>query len=383
MCRDDPKSRPSPYSPAPRKAKASAAPTEDILITQAVLPSPEVYTQYLSEVFTSRHLTNEGQFSTRLEKELAREFGVPFVCLCTNGTLDLQMALRLKGLQGKEVITTPFTYVATASALLWENCTPVFTDIEEDTLCLSPDAVADAVTEDTVGILPVHIYGNACDTDAFDALSKKYGLACIYDAAQAVGCAYKGKSVASYGDVATLSLHAIKVFHTVEGGAVITHDEESRRRLSLLRAFGHRGDTHYCLGINAKLSELHAVMGLALLPELAANIAGRKRVSTMYDALLPMAGLRRPTLRAGLEYNYSYYPVIFDDAARMERAIAVMNQERIFPRRYFSPALNTLPYMPKNPPCPVAEDIAGRVLCLPLYAAMEEQTVARIARLIR
>ncbi|SBV98374.1 DegT/DnrJ/EryC1/StrS aminotransferase [uncultured delta proteobacterium] len=367
----------------PEQPGGTGARGEDIFVTQAVLPSPDVYSRYLDAIFTSRQLTNEGAFARQLEKELAHTFAVPFVSLCTNGTLALQMAIRLKNLQGKDVITTPFTYVATASALLWENCTPIFADIDEETLCLSPQAAAMAVTENTAGILPVHIYGNACDTDAFESLSRTHGLVCIYDAAQAVGCEYKGKSLAAYGDVATLSLHATKVFHTVEGGAVITHDKDSRDRIALLRAFGHRGDDHKQLGINAKLSELHAVMGLALLPELAANIAGRKRVSALYDALLPMGGLRKPALRQDLEYNYAYYPVIFDDPKRMARTIAAMNEQRIFPRRYFYPALNTLPYMPERPSCPVAEDLAERVLCLPLYAALDEAAVARIASLIR
>ncbi len=363
---------------------AGAAPRgEDIPVTRAILPPREVYSAYLADIFTSRQLTNEGKYASRLEAELAAAFHVPFVSLCTNGTLALQMALRLFTLQGKEIITTPFTYVATASALLWEQCTPVFADIDEETLCLSPRSVANAMTENTAGILPVHIYGNACDVDALDALAASHGLICIYDAAQAVGCSYNGKSLAAYGHCSTLSLHATKVFHTVEGGAVITHAPESHRQISLLRAFGHRGDRHERLGINAKLSELHAIMGLSLLPELPANIAARRRVSEMYDAHLPMRGLRKPRLRPGLEYNYSYYPVIFDDAARMERTITAMNRERIFPRRYFSPALNTLPYMPEHPACPVAEDIANRVLCLPLYAAMDERTVAGIVRLIQ
>ena len=355
---------------------------KDILITQAVLPSPALYTQYLEEIFTSRHLTNSGKFASRLEKELAQTFAVPHLSLCANGTLSLQLAIRLKELQGKEVITTPFTYVATASALLWENCTPVFADIDEETLCLSPESVGKAIGENTAGLLPVHIYGNACDVDALDALAKAHGPACIYDAAQATGCQYNGKSLLAYGDVAICSFHATKVFHTVEGGGLVLHSDADQSRLSLLRAFGHRGDTHYGLGINAKLSELHAAMGLALLPGLAANIEGRKRVSLQYDSYLPLPGLRKPTMRPGLSYNYSYYPVIFDDPARMERVIARLNEARIFPRRYFSPAINTLPYMPKQCSCPVAEDLAGRVICLPLYAELEECVVERIVLII-
>lgn len=359
------------------------SPEEAVFVTRAVLPPADIYKRYLDEVFDSGHLTNEGRFAVRLEKELAERFAVPYLSLCTNGTLSLQLALRLKGLHGKKVITTPFTYVATASALLWEWCTPVFADVDEETLCLSPKAVEEALGEDTAGVLPVHIYGNACDVDGFADLAARRGLVCIYDAAQAVGSTYKGKSLLAFGDAAVCSFHATKVFHTVEGGGVVVHSAEEKARIGLLRAFGHRGDEHYGLGINAKLSELHAVMGLALLPQLEANIEARARVSRMYDAHFPVPGLRRPMLREGLGYNYSYYPVLFDDPAHRERAVARMNEAGIHPRRYFSPALNTIGYMPDKRSCPVAEHAALRALCLPLYAGLEETDVERIVGLVR
>ena len=377
--------KPEAHASAPENSAPSACPAEKgpIYVTRAVLPPAEVYKRYLDEVFDSGHLTNEGRFAVQLEKELAARFDVPYFSLCTNGTLSLQLALRLKGLQGREVITTPFTYVATASALLWEGCTPVFADVDEETLCLSPKAVEEALSDATAGILPVHIYGNACDVEGFAALSAQYNLACIYDAAQAVGSAYKGKSLLAYGDAAICSFHATKVFHTVEGGGVVVHNAGEQRQVGLLRAFGHRGDEHYGLGINAKLSELHAVMGLALLPQLDANIRARKRVTRLYDACFPVPGLRRPVLREGLDYNYSYYPVLFDDPAHRERAVARMNEAGIYPRRYFSPAVNTIEYMPVKKACPVAEDAARRTLCLPLYAELPEQAVERIIRIIK
>lgn len=379
----------NPNDRSPDAASASdAAPRNtpgegDVHVTRAVLPSSSVYNTYLEEVFTSGHLTNEGRFAMRLEKELAERFDIPFLSLCTNGTLSLQLALHLKALHGREVITTPFTYVATASALLWEHCAPVFADVDEETLCLSPKAVEEALSDKTAGVLPVHIYGNACDVEGFAALSEKYKLPCVYDAAQAVGSSYKGKSLLAYGDAAICSFHATKVFHTVEGGGVVVHSEEDHRALSLLRAFGHRGDTHYGLGINAKLSELHAVMGLALLPVLDDNIRSRERISKQYDAAFPLSGLRRPTLHAGLEYNYAYYPVLFDDPARRERVVARLNADGIHPRRYFSPSINTIDYMPRRFSCPVAEDAAERVLCLPLYAELEASVIDRILRIIR
>lgn len=376
---------PDPDGPrAPTGASGKDGPSgEPIHVTQAILPPRDIYARYLEEVFTSRHLTNEGRFVRQLEKALAERFHTPYLSLCTNGTLSLQLAIRLKNLQGKEVVTTPFTYVATASALLWEGCTPVFADIDEETLCLSPEKAAAAVTGNTAAVMPVHIYGNACDVEAFADVCRNHGLACIYDAAQAVGCDYKGESLLRHGDVAVCSFHATKVFHTVEGGAVVTRSREDHERLSLLRAFGHKGDEHYTLGVNAKLSELHAVMGLALLPEFEANIRARERVSQVYDAHLPLPGLRRPALRPGLAYNFAYYPVIFDDPGRRERVVAALNAAGVFPRRYFFPAVNTLPYMPKAASCPVAERMALRALCLPLYADLADDDVARIVACIR
>jgi dTDP-4-amino-4,6-dideoxygalactose transaminase len=291
--------------------------------------------------------------------------------------------LRASGLTGKKVITTPFSYVATVSALLWEGCTPVFADIDEETLCLDPHAVSEKITPDVAGVLPVHIYGNACDVDTFGALAKDAHLTLIYDGAQCFGSAYKGKSVLDYGDYAACSFHATKIFHTVEGGGVVAHSPEAMKALTLLRAFGHRGDTHYRLGINAKLSELHAAMGLSLLGGVESRIAAYAKVRAAYDALLPPHGLRRLVLREGLKYNQAYYPVIFDDEKTLLRAMERLNAENIFPRRYFYPALNTLPYLKETQTCPVAESISRRVLCLPLYPRLEDANVERIADIVK
>jgi dTDP-4-amino-4,6-dideoxygalactose transaminase len=354
-----------------------------VYVTRAVVPDLNEYETYLKDIFSTRHMTNHGSCVGRLETRLAAHLNVPFLMLCANGTLALQLAAHAAGLAGREVVTTPFSYAATVSALLWVGCTVRFADIEEETCCLDPKKVAEQITPATGGILPVHVYGNVCDVDALGSVAQDAGLPVVYDAAQCFGGRYRGRSVLDYGDYAVGSFHATKVFHTVEGGCVVARTTEDREKLGLLRACGHSGDVHIRLGTNAKLSELHAAVGLCLLDRVEDNIARRKAVARMYDALLPERGLRRPGLKAGLDYNHAYYPVIFETEEALLRAVAGMNRENIFPRRYFYPALNTLPYLAATQSCPVAESLALRVLCLPLYAELAEETVERIARIVR
>lgn len=358
--------------------------TEPIYVTRSLVPDFQEYRAYLEQILASRHLTNDGAFLRKLEKELAARLHLSHIALCSNGSMALQIALHAAKMAGKRVFTTPFSFVATLSALLWTGCTPVFVDIDEETLCMDPKRLADALDADSGGILPVHIYGNVCDVEALGKLGEEARLPVLYDAAQSFGSEYRGKSVLDYGDFAACSFHATKIFHTGEGGAVIAHREEGLRAIRLLRSGGHIGDEHICLGVNAKLSELHAAMGLCLLNKVEDNIAGRKAVSLMYDALLPAHGLRRPLLREGLTYNYAYYPVIFESEAILLRGMESLHREKIFPRRYFFPALNTLPYLPlRKQECPVAESLARRVLCLPLYTELEQGDVERTARIIK
>lgn len=356
---------------------------DPIYITRSIVPDAEEYTACVAEILSSRNLTNIGSFAVRLEKALGSYLDVPYLTLTTNGTIALQIALRAAKLTGREIITTPFSYVATVSCILWEGFTPVFADIDEETLGLDPANIDALVTKDTCALLPVHIYGNACDVEGIEQKAREHSLRTIYDAAQCFGSTYKGKSLLSYGDFATASFHATKVYHTVEGGAVICHSKKEANHLQLLRAFGHRGDTHYTLGINAKITEPNAAMGLCLLPRAADNIAARGTIRAMYDALLPARGLRRPKERAGLTGNNSYYPIIFDEAKAMKKALAALKAENIHARRYFYPALNTLPYLAATRPCPVAEDICTRVMCLPLFAELGEENVERIMRIVK
>ena len=359
--------------------------SEPIYVTKAVVPDFREYSGYLEQILSSRYLTNDGAYLRKLEKELAQYLRIDRVALCSNGTMALQIALHTANIAGKKIATTPFSFVATTSALLWTGCTPVFVDIDEETLCMDPAKLADVLDSDADirGILPVHIYGNICDVESLEKLGKDAALPVIYDAAQCFGSEYLGRSIFDYGDLAVCSFHATKVFNTGEGGAVFAHTDEQLKAIRLLRAGGHVGDTHIRLGINAKLSEFHAAMGLCLLDKTADNIADRKTVSAMYDAILPEHGIRRPKLRHGLTYNYAYYPVIFDSEAILLRTMDALHRENIFPRRYYFPALNTLPYLPlRGQSCPVAENVARRVLCLPLYAGLEESAVEKIAAII-
>ena len=371
-----------------RQRKNSPRPGGPVQVTRASLPELDEYLACVRRIFETRNLTNMGEFAQRLEKELELVLNAPAIAVCANGTLALQLALRLLKLNGKTVITTPFTYVATLSALLWEGCTPVFADIDPKSLCLSPEEARrqlDAHPE-AAGILPVHVYGNACDVKALDALARERGIAVLYDAAHAFGSRLDGKSLFAFGDAATASFHATKLFHTVEGGCVVARNPKAKAELELLRAFGHRGDTHSALGINAKLSELHAAMGLCLLPKLAESIALRSALTDLYDGCFGIGpdgapgleGLWRPRLAPGLDWNHAYYPLIFPSTKTRLQATEALEARDIHPRRYFYPSLTRLPYV-KSQPCPVSEDMAERVLCLPLWADMKPELAQEIA----
>ena len=354
-------------------------------VTRATLPPLESYLEKIREIFSCRYLTNNGKNVQELEQALTGFLEVPHLTLCTNGTLALQLALRLLNLNGKPVVTTPFSYVATVSALLWEGCEPVFADIDPRTLCISPEAVEACLDArpDIAGVLPVHVYGNACDVTALEDICRRHGVALLYDAAHAFGCRIHDRGLLSWGDASAGSFHATKLFHTVEGGCVACRTDEAQERLSLLRAFGHINDDFICLGINAKMSEVHAAMGLCMLPLLPELIRRRAELCAAYDALLdlPRSGLAKPAMSPDLEWNYAYYPVIFPDNKTMMRCLAAFGREQIHPRRYFYPSLNTLPYV-SPVSCPVSEDIVQRVACLPLWPDMGMDTVERVAAIL-
>lgn len=359
---------------------------KDIFITEATMPPKDVYDEYVRKIFDSKWLTNNGTLVSQLEMELKAFLHVPYLALCANGTLSLQLALRLLKLNGKKVITTPFTYVATLSSLLWENCEPLFVDIDPESMCLNPHLVRACLEKhpDVAGILPVHVYGNACDVEAFNAISEQYNIPILYDGAHGFGSIYKNKSLLSYGSAAICSFHATKIFHTVEGGCIISHKKMDDRENRLMRAFGHINDTHYSLGINAKLSEFHAAMGLALLPLMPEILAKRARLSSLYDKALETASnphLRGIKLATDLIWNHAYYPLIFSSADLRAKVMKSLEKAGIHPRRYFYPALTKLPYV-HGQSCPVAEDLSERVLCLPLWPDMTENLSKKISAII-
>ena len=334
--------------------------------------------QLLRGVWESHVLTNQGKYVLRLQRELQEYLGVQHLFYVTNGTVALQLALATAGIREGEIITTPFSYVATVGSILWERCTPVFVDIESEHFTIDPTKIEAAVTTRTRAIMPVHVFGYACDVEAIGKIAARYNLPVIYDGAHAFGARYKGKSVLSYGDYATCSFHATKLFHTVEGGAVIVHDTATAEKLDLLRRFGHNGDEHISLGINAKQSELHAAMGLANLPHMSEILAARRRICELYDTLLGDI-VERPTPQLGLEPNYGYYPVLFRGEAQLLAAFAALAGQGIYPRRYFYPSLNKLPYLSQTKACPISEDVASRIACLPVYVGLKDEVVREIA----
>lgn len=360
---------------------------QPVFVTKSTLPPVEEYLNYVRDIFDTHQLTNQGKYVAKLEKELCAVLDSPAVPLVANGTLALQLAIRLLGLAGKKVITTPFTYVATVSALLWEGCEPVFADIDQETFCIAPGEVEKQLEKhpDTAGILPVHVFGNAPDVRKIAEIASQRKLQTLYDASHAIGCKLDGKSLFTYGDAATGSFHATKIFHTVEGGCIAVRSAEAAKKIGLLRSFGHIGDHHETLGINAKMSELHAAMGLCLLPRLADTIKNRAKKTALYDKLLKSelgGAVRSMKLAKGLIWNHSYYPIVFESEVALQRALAALAEKNIHPRRYFYPSLTKLPYLPGQS-CPVSDSIANRILCLPLWAEMDDRIIEETVEAVK
>lgn len=338
------------------------------------MPPLEVYMDYVSDIWHRSHLTNHGPLVVELEGKLKSYLGVPHLSLVANGTMALQLALNCYGIGDGEVITTPFSYVATVSSILWQGCTPVFVDIDPHTYSINPDDIEARITPKTRAILAVHVFGYPCAVEKIEAIAKAHNLKVIYDGAHGFGCTYKGKSLLSYGDAITCSFHATKLFHMGEGGAVIVPCEQVDQTVQLSRSFGHVNDDHHCLGINGKVSELHAALGLSNFPYIDEIIQERKKIHDWYDLYL-QGSLSRPHCPQDFEYNYSYYPVVFSSQEALLRVFKGLAEKNIYPRRYFYPSLNQLPYVPDAQGCPISEDIASRIACLPLYGGLTQEEV--------
>jgi len=353
-----------------------------IPVTKPFLPPQQVYQTYLDGIWKRNWLTNMGPLASDLELRLKDKLKVNHLLFVTNGTVALQMAIKALELKG-EIITTPFSFVATTSSIVWENCTPVFVDIDEHSLNIDADKIEEAITPETTAILATHVYGNPCDVEKIESIAKKHQLKVIYDAAHAFGVEVNGKSIFEYGDISTCSLHATKLYHSVEGGLVITKDPVLLKKLAYMRNFGFDGPESFAeLGLNGKNSEFHAAMGLANLKYIDQISRKRKELIERYDDKLRNLKAKRPVWHPDSENNYAYYPIVFESEVLMLQIMEVLKSHEVFTRRYFYPSLVTsLPYV-KRQDLPLTDDISKRVLCLPLYYDLTLEEVDLICRLI-
>jgi dTDP-4-amino-4,6-dideoxygalactose transaminase len=352
-----------------------------INVTKTFLPPIAEYTKQVQRAWDKQWLTNRGELVLELEEKLKEYLSVSNIVVTNNGTIPLQIALKLLG-EGGEIITTPFSYVATTAAIVWENCTPVFVDIHAEYLTIDETKIEAAITSKTTVILATHVFGNPCNVEAIETIAKKHNLKVIYDAAHCFGVNYYGKSIFEYGDISTCSFHATKLFHTSEGGAMFSKDLDLQHKLFYSHNFGHNGPlAFHGLGINGKMSELQAAMGLAVLPFMDEIIKERKNIVDYYNAKLDFFKLQPLKMRENTNWNYSYYPVVFESEAQLIKVEKVLNENQIFPRRYFYPSLNTIDYT-NGKKMLISESVAGRVLCLPLYIDLEVEELNLICVII-
>ena len=352
-----------------------------INVTKTFLPPIKEYTKHIQRAWDKEWLTNRGELVLELEQKLREFLEISNIIITNNGTVPLQIAMKLLGNKG-EIITTPFSYVATTAAIVWENCTPVFVDIHPEFLTIDETKIEAAITSKTTAILATHVFGNPCNIEVIHNLAKKYNLKVIYDAAHCFGVTYKDKSVFQYGDISTCSFHATKLFHTGEGGGVFCNDLELFHKIYYSHNFGHNSQLDFDgLGINGKMSELQAAMGLAVLPYLNFIIEERKKVVEYYDLYINFLDLKKIRIRDNIQWNYSYYPLIFGSEKQLLHVQKKLNDENIFPRRYFYPSLNKLPYVSYKE-MSVSESIAKRIMCIPLYHSITKLELEKIVKCI-
>ena len=353
-----------------------------IPITKTYFPPLLEYQKQLQRIWKNEWLTNRGELTLELEENIKKYLGVSNIILNTNGTLPIQIALNVLAECG-EVITTPFSYVATTSAIVWEKCTPVFVDIHPEYLTIDETKLEEAITSKTTAILATHVFGNPCNVIEIHRIAEKHNLKVIYDAAHCFGVEYKGESIFNYGDVSTCSFHATKIFHTGEGGALFCNDYQLFNKLYYSHNFGHNGpEKYHGLGINAKISELQSAMGLSVLPYMDTILEDRKRICDFYNSNLNFHNFKKMKLRESTRWNYSYYPIFFDSEKLLLNTIIELGEDGIYPRRYFYPSLEELPYINSQSRCNIAKDISSKVMCLPLYHDLEIHDLERIVSLI-
>ena len=367
------------------------ADNKTIAVTSPLLPDLKEFEKMLEDIWQRKWLTNNGHYHQELEKALSHYFGVPYLSLFTNGTLPLITALQAMKITG-EVITTPYSFVATTHSIWWNNLKPVFVDVEEETGNIDPEKIEAAITPQTTAIMPVHVYGTPCNTKRIQEIADIYGLKVIYDAAHAFGVTVNGKSILEEGDMSTLSFHATKVYNTVEGGALVCHDEATKKRIDYLKNFGFAGETTVVApGINSKMDEIRAAYGLLNLQQVDEAISKRKHVAELYrETLKNVPGIRFLNDIEGVKHNYSYFPIFItekDFGMSRDALYEKLKENNILGRRYFYPLISNFPVYrglesasPEN--LPIATKLAEQVLCLPMYADLSDSDIERILTVV-
>lgn len=352
-----------------------------ILVTKTFLPPIEEYQSVLEEIWSTGWITNNGKYAQELEQQLKDYLGVKHLLFINNGTIALQFAIQALELTG-EIITTPFSFIATTSSIVWEKCEPIFADINKETWCIDPCEIEKKITENTSAILATNVFGNNCDFETIQEIADRYNLKVIYDSAHSFGVKVNNQSVLNFGDISTLSFHATKVFHTVEGGAIVTNNDALAEKIKLMRNFGLTGPTSFGpIGVNGKNSEFHAAMGVINLKYYESNTAARKIVWDIYYNTLDSKFKKLSLPVNNFQYNYAYFPIVFETEKQLLEAQTKLEQLDIYPRRYFNPSLNTVHYVSQQK-CSISEQIAKTVLCLPLYHDLEHDIVREIVSII-
>jgi len=353
-----------------------------INVTKTYLPNKKKYIQYLEKIYKNGWITNNGPLLKELEERLENYLGVENLVLVANGTLALEVAYR--ALEIKDfAITTPFSFVATTSSLVANSIHPIFVDINKRTFTIDENKIEKYITKHTSAIVPVHVFGNACDVEKIDEIAKKHNLKVIYDGAHAFGVKYKNNSLLNYGDITTLSFHATKLFHTIEGGALITKDKDLVQKIRYLINFGIKNKEEIPeLGVNAKMNEFEAAMGLCMLDEIDLILEKREEVwNRYYKAFKDILQLQERNKNS--TNNFSYFPVVFESEKQLKKVEKALNEKNIFPRRYFYPSLDTLNYIEPKQYMPISRDISTRILCLPLYPELDNQNQEKIIKIIK
>lgn len=353
-----------------------------INVTKTYLPNKKKYKKYIDEIYKNGWITNQGPLVQKLEKKLAEYLGVKNIVLVSSGTSALEIAYRTLDIKGS-VITTPFSFVATTSSLITNGLQPIFTDIDANTLNIQVENIQKNIRKDTQAIVPVHVFGNACEIDKITEIAKSNGLKVIYDAAHSFDVRYKGGSILNYGDISTLSFHATKLFHTIEGGALIINDDSLVEKARYLINFGIKdSETIPELGTNAKMNEFEAAMGLSVLDDIHLIQESRAKICMRYSRELNGL-LQLPEQNIESSKNFSYYPVIFKTEKKLLRVQSALNKESIYPRRYFVNSLDSLPYIKPKQFCKNSRDISTRIMCLPLYPELTEVEQKKIIEIIK